>query len=249
MLSFLRCVLCCDDEINTRQTSSEFYYDESPSQSCNYHVIPNNYDTFSRTTLPNSFPSPQTATTTRYQEDFCTTYRFPQKSNTPSVYNPPKQTLPRINVSVNSRVDPKKPPDVPTATRTNVIPKPTSSSSYSRLPTSPSPKIGSSFSSSSSSPFVTIPRSPKSSPVITKPILARAGSTLTSDQTKSQYKVVEKGSTPLYVIPEDIKSLIRKDIVPGILRKPLSPQTYKDYFATLLYAEDYYLEVLPGKFK
>ncbi|KAL8120536.1 putative RNA helicase SDE3 isoform X2 [Apium graveolens] len=230
MLSFLRCVLCCDDEINTGHSSSQLYYDESPSQY--------NYDTFSRTTLPNSFPSTQT----RSQEDFCSVYRFPPKSDTPSVYNPPKRTLPRISVNVNSRVNPKKPPDVTTATRTNVFPKSTSSSSYSPLTPSPSPKLGSSFSSTSSSPFSKVPGSPKSSPVSMKPILARAASTLTSNQTKSQYRVVEQGSTPLYVIPEDIKDLIRKEIVPGILKKPLSPQTYKDYFVTLLYAEDYYLE-------
>ncbi|KAL8120535.1 putative RNA helicase SDE3 isoform X1 [Apium graveolens] len=234
MLSFLRCVLCCDDEINTGHSSSQLYYDESPSQY--------NYDTFSRTTLPNSFPSTQT----RSQEDFCSVYRFPPKSDTPSVYNPPKRTLPRISVNVNSRVNPKKPPDVTTATRTNVFPKSTSSSSYSPLTPSPSPKLGSSFSSTSSSPFSKVPGSPKSSPVSMKPILARAASTLTSNQTKSQYRVVEQGSTPLYVIPEDIKDLIRKEIVPGILKKPLSPQTYKDYFVTLLYAEDYYLEKWDG---
>ncbi|KAK1390228.1 RNA helicase [Heracleum sosnowskyi] len=181
----------------------------------------------------------QTTTPTRPQEDFSTIYRFPQ---TPCVYNPPKQTIPRININVNSGVNPKKPPHVPSATRTDVFPKPTISSSYLPLPPPPSPKLR----PPSSSPFNEISGSPKSSSVSTKPILARAASTPTSNQTKSQYNVVEKGSTPLYVIPEDIKSLIRKDIVPGILKKPLSPQTYKNYFAALLYAEDYYLEKWDG---
>lgn len=52
-----------------------------------------------------------------------------------------------------------------------------------------------------------------------------------------------KGSGSLYVIPEDIKCLIKQDIVPQVLKKPMTPQTYKDYFATLLYAEDFYLQV------
>ena len=52
----------------------------------------------------------------------------------------------------------------------------------------------------------------------------------------------EKG-TPLYAIPEDIEGQIKRDIVPQVLKHPLSPSTYKAYFAALLYAEDYYLQV------
>ncbi|KAM7484849.1 hypothetical protein LguiA_000858 [Lonicera macranthoides] len=48
------------------------------------------------------------------------------------------------------------------------------------------------------------------------------------------------------MIPDDIKGLIEKDIVPGVLKKPLSLSTYTDYFAVLLYAEDYYLEKWEG---
>ncbi|GMJ05554.1 SILENCING DEFECTIVE [Hibiscus trionum] len=39
-----------------------------------------------------------------------------------------------------------------------------------------------------------------------------------------------------------IEDLIKRDIVPEVLKKPLSSSTYKDYFASLLYAEDYYIE-------
>ncbi|XP_063937159.1 probable RNA helicase SDE3 [Daucus carota subsp. sativus] len=210
MLSFLRCVLCCDDEINTGQSESESYYDESPSQPFNYRVILDNYDTFSRTQIDK---------TTR-THDICTTYRFPPKSNPPPVYNPPKQTLSRINDKVIS--ESKK---TPTGKDTIVFPRPASSSSRVVLPPQPSP-ISPSLSK--------------------KPILAPAPSSSTLNQAKSQYNVVEQGSTPLFVIPEDIKGLIRKDIVPGVLKKPLSPQTYKDYFEALLYAEDYYLEKWDG---
>lgn len=48
---------------------------------------------------------------------------------------------------------------------------------------------------------------------------------------------------PIFTIPEDIKGLIKNDIVPKVLDQPLSPMTYKDYFAALLYAEEFYLEV------
>ena len=52
----------------------------------------------------------------------------------------------------------------------------------------------------------------------------------------------ERGA-PIYAIPEDIKGLIERDIAPQVLKQSLSPSTYKAYFAALLYAEDYYLEV------
>ncbi|KAJ4710479.1 P-loop containing nucleoside triphosphate hydrolase [Melia azedarach] len=60
---------------------------------------------------------------------------------------------------------------------------------------------------------------------------------------KANYVLVDqKGASPIYMIPKDIESLIKKDLVPDVLKKPLSPSTYKDYFAALLYAEDFYVE-------
>ncbi|KAK8936387.1 hypothetical protein KSP39_PZI012990 [Platanthera zijinensis] len=47
---------------------------------------------------------------------------------------------------------------------------------------------------------------------------------------------------PKYEIPKYLEAMIKKDIVPPILKTPLSPLTYSDYFATLLYAEDFYIE-------
>lgn len=96
----------------------------------------------------------------------------------------------------------------------------------------------------SNTPYGAFPGSSRSShAVCNKPILSRDPSHSTSLHAKSKYHVGDKGSNPLYVIPEDIKCLIKQDIVPDVLKKPLTPQTYKDYFATLLYAEDFYLEV------
>uniref|UniRef100_A0A5B7B2P6 Putative RNA helicase SDE3 n=1 Tax=Davidia involucrata TaxID=16924 RepID=A0A5B7B2P6_DAVIN len=111
------------------------------------------------------------------------------------------------------------------------------SPSLFRPPPAPAPSSSSSSSSSSSKP---------PPPPSTKPTLSLGPFNLSNDQTKSNYIQVEKGTSPLYVIPEDIKGLIEKDIVPGVLKKPLSPSTYKDYFAALLYAEDYYLEKWDG---
>ncbi|KAJ4972723.1 hypothetical protein NE237_005897 [Protea cynaroides] len=59
---------------------------------------------------------------------------------------------------------------------------------------------------------------------------------------KTKYVVADKDISSIYVIPDSIKDLIKKDIVPEVLRKPVSPSTYRDYFAALLYAEDFYTE-------
>ncbi|KAK1390239.1 putative RNA helicase SDE3 [Heracleum sosnowskyi] len=89
-------------------------------------------------------------------------------------------------------------------------------------------------------------RSSHSHAVCNKPVLSCDPSHSTSRHAKSKYNVVEKSSASLYVIPEDIKCLIKQDIVPEVLKKPLTPQTYKDYFTTLLYAEDFYHEKWEG---
>uniref|UniRef100_A0A6N2M0G5 DNA2/NAM7 helicase helicase domain-containing protein n=1 Tax=Salix viminalis TaxID=40686 RepID=A0A6N2M0G5_SALVM len=48
--------------------------------------------------------------------------------------------------------------------------------------------------------------------------------------------------SPIYAVPKDIEDLIKRGIVPEALNELLSPSTYKDYFAALLYAEDFYIE-------
>ncbi|KAM7273188.1 hypothetical protein ACFE04_027852 [Oxalis oulophora] len=49
-----------------------------------------------------------------------------------------------------------------------------------------------------------------------------------------------------YKIPKHIEDLMKKDMVPEILNKPLSQSTYNDYFSTLLYAEDFYINKWAG---
>lgn len=100
----------------------------------------------------------------------------------------------------------------------------------------------SSSSPESSSSSSEKPPSPKSPPIF-KPTL----SYWTTHQNKTKYIVVKKGALPLYIVPRHIQKLIKRGIVPKVLRKPLSPLTYKDYFAALLYAEDYYFEVSKEK--
>ncbi|WOG83544.1 hypothetical protein DCAR_0102720 [Daucus carota subsp. sativus] len=77
--------------------------------------------------------------------------------------------------------------------------------------------------------------SPKSPPIFKR-----------TQKNKTKHILVKKRALPLYIVPKHIKKLIKRDIVPIVLRKPLSPLTYKDYFATLLYAEDYYFEKWDG---
>lgn len=238
MLSFLRCVLRFDDELNTRRSDSDIHYDGRPFKSYNFHVIPTNYDTFSRNIWPNPVISTQTATRI-HSQNYSTSFDFAQRSNSPSVYNQPELTLPRIHVK-----DPNKTPVIPIATHSNVFLKLTTSSSFLLLPPPPSSELD----SSSSSPYSAFSGSPKSPSVSTKPILARFESTPTSNQTKTQCNGLEKASTPICVIWDDNKDLIRKDSVSGVQKKALSPQPCKDYHAALLCAEDYYLEVLTSKF-
>ncbi|KAI8561553.1 hypothetical protein RHMOL_Rhmol04G0349100 [Rhododendron molle] len=128
---------------------------------------------------------------------------------------------------------------------TTQIPTQSYSNSRNSTPTvsTPPPPPVSSLSSSS---FGTPPSSPKPRRPSTKPFLSLAPSDPTNPNSKTAYILVEKDASPIYAIPEDFKDSIKNDVVPGILKRPLSPSTYKDYFEALLYAEDFYLEKWDG---
>ncbi|XP_058090275.1 probable RNA helicase SDE3 [Magnolia sinica] len=84
------------------------------------------------------------------------------------------------------------------------------------------------------------PKKPPGPPAMPDPPQNPAGLPPMPDPLK---KLPEQMSTlPIYEIPEHFKDLLEKDKVPPFLRKPLSPSTYKDYFAALIFAEDYYYE-------
>ncbi|KAM7249659.1 hypothetical protein ACFE04_027410 [Oxalis oulophora] len=64
-----------------------------------------------------------------------------------------------------------------------------------------------------------------------------------NQQRRSKYLLVHENASATYKIPKHVKDLMKNGIVPPqVLNKPLSQSTYKDYFATLMYAEDFYIE-------
>lgn len=88
---------------------------------------------------------------------------------------------------------------------------------------------------------------PKSHLPSSKPtIMSLAPSTSTNRQGKTNYVLVQKPTSPTYAIPEDLKILFERDVVPPILKKNVTPSIYKEYFETLLYAEDFYIEKWNG---
>ncbi|CAN6547533.1 unnamed protein product [Malus baccata var. baccata] len=75
------------------------------------------------------------------------------------------------------------------------------------------------------------------------PILSHASSDVLDQMGKKSYVWLEKDSLPIFAIPDNIKDLIKNDIAPKVLNQPLSPATYKDYFAALLHAEEFFYEI------
>ncbi|ONI27145.1 hypothetical protein PRUPE_1G070300 [Prunus persica] len=122
--------------------------------------------------------------------------------------------------------------------------------SSSKLSTSSSkpPQASSKSHSSSPNPSTSPKPSPSSGlpvpsnefPLIFKQVLSPASSNVINEGGEKNYVCVD--IVPIFTIPEDIKDLIKNDIVPKVLKQPLSPTTYKDYFAALLYAEEFYHE-------
>ncbi|KAL3721217.1 hypothetical protein ACJRO7_005953 [Eucalyptus globulus] len=145
----------------------------------------------------------------------------------------PSATKPSPSVSKSSDpfVSGTKPPPTSTHLNQNVV----------KLPR-PSDEPSSSYVHSPSSSGTTshTPKTRESSAKQFKPVLCTVSPVLPNQQKETVY--VQKDTSPIYSIPKDIEDLIKRDIVPGVLQKPLSPSTYRDYFAALLYAEDFYME-------
>ncbi|KAK1568255.1 hypothetical protein Q3G72_022293 [Acer saccharum] len=125
---------------------------------------------------------------------------------------------------------------------------PSSSASFESTTSSPkpsqSPKVTFSYKSSPLSPDVP-PSSSNLFPSVSKPATPFSKPPPSSPQPPSS-SASSFGPTTSSPKPsqssKDIKDSIEKDTVPGVLKKPLSPSTYTDYFAALLYAEDHYIE-------
>ncbi|KAK9935759.1 hypothetical protein M0R45_022845 [Rubus argutus] len=208
----LRCLLCCSDE-------HDYYYQDRRNHSFEVEeteAAPSHYYTPSPSPrlshLPTSSSSSASFLSHYYSRDFGNSL-LDHSPESP----PPRSTpSPPQYFASNSN----KPPV------TSFI----SSSSSSK------PTLSSSFNPPSSSPK----KPPQPQP--TSSSSSSASNQHQGDGKKTTYVCVEEDSLPVFIIPEDIKALIKNEIVPKVLNRPLSPTTYKDYFAALLYSEDFYLE-------
>ncbi|KAF8033230.1 hypothetical protein BT93_D1979 [Corymbia citriodora subsp. variegata] len=144
----------------------------------------------------------------------------------------PSVSKPSTATSRDPFVSETKPPPIPAHSNQNVVkpPWPSNEPSASRVQ-SPSPL-------KTTSPT---PKAQEHSAKQYKPFLREVSSVSPNQPEETIY--VQKDTSPIYNIPEDIKDLIKRDVVPAVLKKPLSPSTYRDYFAALLYAEDFYIEL------
>ncbi|XVF67016.1 hypothetical protein PTKIN_Ptkin10aG0086800 [Pterospermum kingtungense] len=258
-LEILKCVLCCEDEyieISDSDSDTPTFFTRVFSRNTTYNTFSNSVSSSSSSSrsYPQHYSNSSLINSTRNEprwqsrpSDVSVEYRVVVGSET----NHPTSTGSLYLKSVervyqglqNSSSTSTKPPQ----SSTNLIlpPNPLPSSikpppSSKPSPSSPKPPTPSQPSKWSSKPS---PSSSNLSPSL-KPTL----SPLPSDQQgKGKYKWANpKDSLPIYRIPKDIEDLIKRDIVPQVLKNPLSPSTYQDYFAALLYAEDYYIEKWSG---
>ncbi|CAL2225756.1 unnamed protein product [Prunus armeniaca] len=259
-LEVLKCLLCCEDEHENyhgsynqipRQTSfhHEDYEYQTPHRNYSPPLTSTNQSPASYNYKPPSPPSqapksPFSASSSSPKPP--TSSSKPRQSSSPSPNFPTSLSKTQPSSSCNTYSTFSEPPSssskLPQSTFVN--------SSSSKLSTSSSKPPQASSKSHSSSPNP--PTSPKPSPSsgppvpstefppIFKQVLSPASSNVINEKGEKNYVCVD--IVPIFTIPEDIKDLIKNDIVPKVLKQPLSPTTYKDYFAALLYAEEFYHE-------
>ncbi|XP_030962090.1 probable RNA helicase SDE3 isoform X3 [Quercus lobata] len=270
-LEFLKCILCCEedsyDDTYSRTRSRPFWLESGSERNgysvCNSSPTPttttplyrDHYQILAKSSLP-SASSPYYQTKVAI-DSWISSSVTPQSSSS-SKPSPSSSVPPQFSTNEVSHSSKSSSP-LPPAFSSRSIQSPSKQSAYSYLSqSSPKPPPSSSSSSpsslkppvpSSKAPSASSPTSYKPSqsspstskqPPDFKPILHIAPNNVTDEERKTSY-ICEKG-TAIYAVPEDIKSLIKRDIVPEVLKQPLSPSTYKAYFAALLYAEDYYLD-------
>ncbi|KAK6282139.1 hypothetical protein POUND7_015964 [Theobroma cacao] len=176
-------------------------------------------------------------------------YQVPQNPRSSGTYNihssptptkPPQSSTKLILAPCSPSPSSLKPPTSSPKPPASSKPSPSSPTPSKPSMWSPKPSSSSSKPSSSSS----MPSSSSSNPLPSlKPTLSPVPSYFIDQQGKGKYTWADpKDTLPIYKIPKDIEDLIKRDIVPEVLVKALSPSTYQDYFAALLYAEDYYIE-------
>ncbi|KAL6292475.1 hypothetical protein ACE6H2_000617 [Prunus campanulata] len=196
--------------------------------------------------LPQStFVNPSSSNASPFILEFPTSVsKLQQSSSVDQRSALPKPTTSSSKLPQSTLISPSSPslqlqtpssrPSPPKLSTSSSKPPQASSKSHSSSPNPPT--------SSKPSPSTGPPVSSTTLPSIFKQVLSPASSDVINEKGKKSYVSVEKGSLPIFTIPEDIKDLIKNDIVPKVLKQPLSPTTYKDYFAALLYAEEFYHE-------
>lgn len=241
-LDLLRCLLCCEYEVDRNHfdsgITSRDYFQEPTSYSSTPH----------QSSIPSSFLVPEEPklpllSTSSYNYTHSgisssSIYQSPTPIKPPtSSSEPPKSSSYQTRPSGPQISSPK--PSLSSFKASKPLPH------ESSAPSCPS-SSRSSLASFNSSPSPSSNPSSQKLPPIFKPTLREVFPNATNQKGQANYVWVEKDSLPLYMIPEDMKDLIKNDIVPDVLKKPLSPLTYKDYFAALLYAEEYYSKVCFG---
>ncbi|KHG07974.1 putative RNA helicase SDE3 -like protein [Gossypium arboreum] len=183
---------------------------------------------------------------------FETSFTAQKPSPSPKGLTPPKPTTPSLKPSSSSfKPSPSLKPTLSELGKgkyKTLNPEDTLPIKPILYPPSPLPSFKMSFTAEKPSPSpkgLTPPKSttpsPKRSSSSSKP--SPSLKPTLSELGKGKYKTVDpKDMLPIYMIPKDIEDLIKRDIVPEVLKKPLSASTYQDFFAALLYAEDSYIE-------
>ncbi|KAA3468014.1 putative RNA helicase SDE3 [Gossypium australe] len=237
-LEILKCILCCEDEdigiidnrTSLREPFSRTWTDNTYHRSSS---IDEPYRNSQTSSYPSSFRSSSPGNEWLYNIHSSTTSTKPSQSSVKPVLYPPS-LLPSSKTSFTAQ----KPSP---SSKGLSPPKPTTPSL--KPSSSPLPSFKISFTAQKPSPSpkgLTPPKSTTPSPKLSsspslKPTLSELG--------KGKYKTVDpKDTLPIYMIPKDIEDLIKREIVPEVLKKPLSASTYQDFFAALLYAEDSYIE-------
>uniref|UniRef100_A0A2N9HN20 RNA helicase SDE3 n=1 Tax=Fagus sylvatica TaxID=28930 RepID=A0A2N9HN20_FAGSY len=251
-LEILKCVLCCEHDsyedtysrrrpfLESHSSSSYERYTDVVYQSPPRTTTPLYHDNYQ--TFPNSSPSASSSNLTKAAVDAWLKSSVTIKPQ--HVQSSVKITF--NDVSHSSKSSSLLPPTTFPSRPLQSSSKPpiASSISFPKIPKSPSASSSASCKPLQSSPYVVLPSSSSSTkqPLDFKPILHPGPFNVINEGRKTSY-VSEKG-TAIYAIPEDFKDQIKKDIAPKVLTQQLSPSTYKAYFAALLYAEDYHLELL-----
>ncbi|XP_078167237.1 putative RNA helicase SDE3 isoform X1 [Carex rostrata] len=177
----------------------------------------------------------------------------PDASNSSFLFNQIKSPSEQSNIK--SKAVPSSSPQRPGAV--SIAQSNTSTSSFSRKTVQSSSPLRPDATSLSNN-FVTkpaigscmqyvvksnLPKNSRASKPLPAEFIASSSSNTGSVPSKIEDpKEVGKRGTQRYEIPKNIEEMIKNDIIPPVLKKPLSPDTYADYFAALLYAEDFYYE-------